>query len=55
MTTTYRPRNSYCLIRIKELGESLGGVALPDTSIEGKELSIMIEEKHILVVVNQED
>lgn len=37
---SWQPRNDYVLIRVTELGESPGGVALPDSAIQGKKFTV---------------
>ena len=34
------PRNDYVVIRVRDVGESAGGVAIPEVSIEGKEFFV---------------
>lgn len=41
MKKIYHPRHDFCLVRIKAVGESEGGVHLPVSSAAGKEFVIV--------------
>ena len=37
----FRPRNDFVLIKIVDVGESPGGVAIPQISVQGKEFHVV--------------
>ena len=37
----YRPRGDFVLIRIVELGQTVSGIAMPQTAVQGKEFQVV--------------